>query len=190
MSTKHQFPDLSGASILVLAVAIGLSANVLPTSWLNLPANNILAGGEIQAAENNSVCRYDIAGPGKLDKELSFVGRNSLIAVVRPANPDPEVIRKKTVTLTAYTSRVEETDDTPFITARGSLVRDGIVAANFLPFGTKIRIPEIYGNRVFQVEDRMNAYYTNQNVDIWFAEHKLALKFGVKRTYIEVLADK
>ena len=39
------------------------------------------------------------------------------------------------VWLTAYSSSVDETDDTPFITASGKHVRDGIVATNFLPFG-------------------------------------------------------
>ncbi|MBD3252034.1 hypothetical protein GF380_06350, partial [Candidatus Uhrbacteria bacterium] len=57
------------------------------------------------------------------------------------------------VPMTAYTSRPEETDDTPFITADGSHVRDGIVAANFLPFGTKVRIPSLFGDQIFEVHD-------------------------------------
>ncbi|MBI2012886.1 MAG: hypothetical protein HYS88_00320, partial [Candidatus Colwellbacteria bacterium] len=44
--------------------------------------------------------------------------------------------------ITAYSSREEETDETPFITAAGTKVRPGVVAANWLPLGAKIRIPE------------------------------------------------
>ena len=41
--------------------------------------------------------------------------------------------------VTAYSSEPNETDDTPFITADGSHVADGIAASNLLPFGTKIQ---------------------------------------------------
>jgi 3D (Asp-Asp-Asp) domain-containing protein len=95
--------------------------------------------------------------------------------------------KKMNVIITAYSSTVEETDSTPFITAQGTLVRDGIVANNSLPFGTKIRIPELYGDRIFTVEDRMNAKKSKYNFDIWFPSHDSATNFGVKRTYIEVI---
>jgi len=88
--------------------------------------------------------------------------------------------------VTAYTSRPEETDSTPFITASGSYVHNGIVATNALPIGTLIRIPEHFGDRIFRVEDRMNARYTN-NLDVWFEGLKDARKFGKKYTTIEVL---
>ena len=88
--------------------------------------------------------------------------------------------------VTAYTSRPEETDSTPFITASGSYVHNGIVATNALPIGTLIRIPEHFGDRIFRVEDRMNARYTN-NIDVWFEGLKDARKFGKKYTTIEVL---
>lgn len=51
--------------------------------------------------------------------------------------------------ITAYSSSVDETDGTPFITANGARVRDGIVATNLLPFGTKIKIPSLFGGKVF-----------------------------------------
>ena len=43
----------------------------------------------------------------------------------------------KTAWVTAYSSTPEETDDTPFVTASGTSVRDGVIATNFLEFGTK-----------------------------------------------------
>ncbi len=87
---------------------------------------------------------------------------------------------------TAYSSEPEQTDNTPFITASGSYVRDGVAASNFLPFGTKFRMPELFGNRVFVVEDRMHSRYDDR-VDIWFPEEKEAIKFGIKRTKVEIL---
>jgi 3D (Asp-Asp-Asp) domain-containing protein len=89
---------------------------------------------------------------------------------------------------TAYTSDCSETDDTPTVTALGTETRDGIAAANFLPFGTKFIIPEMYGNKVFTVEDRLNARYNNQRiVDIWMPEKTEALHFGKKSLTLQLL---
>jgi 3D (Asp-Asp-Asp) domain-containing protein len=91
------------------------------------------------------------------------------------------------VMASAYSSTPDQTDSTPFITAWGTQVRDGIIAANFLPFGTLIKIPDIYGDKVFTVEDRMNKRYTYK-IDIWFPERELAKIFGIKKVKIEVVA--
>ncbi len=89
---------------------------------------------------------------------------------------------------TAYTSDPNETDDTPFITASGAYVYDGVIAANFLPIDTKVRIPELYGDKIFTVEDRMNSRYDNVNIiDIWFQSKSDALIFGKKYIEIEIL---
>ncbi len=96
-------------------------------------------------------------------------------------------VKTYTVSASAYSSSVDETDDTPFITARGTYVRDGIVAANFLPFGTAIKIPALYGDKIFVVEDRMNSRY-NLNVDLWFPSKELAKQFGRKTIKIEIVS--
>ncbi len=93
------------------------------------------------------------------------------------------------VMASAYSSTPDQTDDTPFTTAWGTQVRDGVVAANFLPFGTKIKIPELYGDKTFVVEDRMNRRYTYK-IDIWFPERGQAMEFGNKKVKIEVVATK
>ncbi len=98
-----------------------------------------------------------------------------------------ETIKRIKVIATAYSSTPDQTDDTPFITASNKYVRDGIIANNMLPFGTKIRIPDLYGEKVFVVEDRMNKRKSNYHIDIWFPTRELALKFGVKTIEIEVL---
>ena len=99
-----------------------------------------------------------------------------------------KIIKTYTVRATAYSSTIDQTDDTPFVTASGTNVRDGILATNFLPFGTKIRIPEIYGDKVFIVEDRMNRRYW-YNIDIWFPERSLAMAFGSKKVTIEIVDE-
>ena len=97
--------------------------------------------------------------------------------------------QKLNVVITAYSSTIQETDDTPFLTANGSYVRDGIVANNLLPFGTKVKIPAIYGDKVFSVEDRMHQRLGGDHFDIWFPSQSQAREFGVKYTYVEVLNE-
>ncbi len=90
--------------------------------------------------------------------------------------------------VTAYSSSVDETDATPFITASGEYVRDGIVAANFLPLGTKIKIPEYFGNKIFVVKDRM-ARKHDERVDIWFPTKELARTFGKRKLQVQVIEE-
>ena len=122
--------------------------------------------------------------PPALVGELSFSQFNALLPI---PSPTPEkVVKTIRVVVTAYSSTPEQTDDTPFITASGTRVREGIVAANFLPMGTKIKLPDIYGDRIFVVEDRMHPR-KKWMVDIWFASYTDAKEFGAKLTYVEVL---
>lgn len=109
-----------------------------------------------------------------------------------PENPDRELKIKYTkyTTITAYNSIPAQTDSTPCITANGFNLcthnKEDSVAANFLRFGTKIRIPEIFGDRVFVVRDRMNARYSNR-VDVWMINKEDALKLGKRLAKIEIL---
>lgn len=103
----------------------------------------------------------------------------------------PEVPKRKArqtmiISVTAYNSLPEQTDDTPFITASNTHVHDGTIAANFLPFGTLVRIPKLYGDKIFIVEDRMHSKYY-YHVDIWMEEYQEAVDFGLKALKIEVL---
>ncbi len=102
--------------------------------------------------------------------------------------PQIKVIRTYEVRATGYSSTPDQTDDSPFVTASGTRVRDGIIATNMLPFGTKIRIPEVYGDKIFVVEDRMNRRYW-MNVDIWFPSRNSALTFGSQKVTIEVVEE-
>ncbi|MBI5421345.1 MAG: 3D domain-containing protein [Parcubacteria group bacterium] len=90
------------------------------------------------------------------------------------------------VYITGYSSSPDETDDTPDITASGSHTRDGVIATNMLPFGTKVRIPSLFGKKLFVVEDRMHERF-NKRMDIWFPEKEDAKNFGIRYAEVEVL---
>ena len=102
--------------------------------------------------------------------------------------PSEEGHRKMRVLLTAYSSTPDQTDETPFITASNTGVRDGVVATNILPLGTRLMIPALFGAKIFVVEDRMNERYNGQYVvDIWQPDRASAEIFGVKEAVIIIL---
>lgn len=108
-----------------------------------------------------------------------------------PQSSDLKVVKTDFVTVTAYTSEIGQTDGNPCRTANGyDLCKYNIedtVAANFLPFGTKIKLPDVFGDKVFVVRDRMNSRY-NEYVDVWFKDKQEAKRFGIKVLKIEILA--
>lgn len=87
------------------------------------------------------------------------------------------------VTASAYSSTEGQTDASPFITASGEHVRYGILAANFLPMHTKVRI----GNDAFEVKDRMNERFNNVPIiDIWMPSLEAAQAFGKRKILIQI----
>ncbi len=100
--------------------------------------------------------------------------------------PMEEGIKRMQLHITAYSSTPDQTDDTPFITAAGTHVRDGIVATNALPMYTRIKIPELFGEKVFVVEDRMAKRFQDR-MDIWLPDRGSAMKFGIKSAEVVVL---
>ncbi len=110
------------------------------------------------------------------------------IALMSARQPLIGVTRVYETFVTAYSSSVDETDSTPFITASGEYVRDGIVAANFLPLGTQIKIPEYFGDKIFVVKDRMARRHT-EKVDVWFESKELAKEFGKRKLQVQVVDE-
>ena len=106
------------------------------------------------------------------------------------SSPEVKVVRVSTHTITAYNSEPGQTDDSPCITANGyNVCKSGVedtIAANFLKFGTKVQIPELFGDRIFVVRDRMNKKHPNR-VDIWMVDKSDAIHFGVKVAKIQVV---
>lgn len=148
-------------ALLILAigyVAVPAQAAYAAQKAVNIKTNNLV----IEAMQNQT------SNHGKLP-ESGF------------ARPDKVIVME----VSAYNSLPEQTDSTPFITASNTQTRWGVVATNQLPFGTKIKIPSVYGDQIFVVEDRMNTRYKN-NVDIWMEKVSDARKFGRRSLEIEV----
>lgn len=117
---------------------------------------------------------------------------NAIVRVAKAATGNDEDAQKPVETLkmwvTAYASVPEETDDTPFITAMGTRTHDGIVATNMLPFGTKVTLPKLFGNKVFTVEDRMHRRKKGF-IDVWMPTKNEAIRFGITQSEVVVLAN-
>lgn len=158
--------------------------------------------GEIKRSDSTalavgaSVTALSVTGTGEdgealmmgFDAERVVVAYAALKAQLEPPQHTPVVIRRVVAPVTAYSSTPDQTDSTPFITASGTRTRDGVVAANFLPIGTKVRIPTVYGDKIFVVEDRMNSRYW-QRLDIWMETRQEALQFGVRTLPIEIIRE-
>lgn len=127
---------------------------------------------------------------------------------VFPRSEDREPKRTRWVVATAYSSDPWQTDSTPCIPAMWTFDMcaeyeqfgtDNTIAANFLPLGTQVKFPELFGDKIFVVRDRMNARYNGASrIDFWISsltptdreivrEAKAkAVAFGVKRLEMEV----
>lgn len=95
-----------------------------------------------------------------------------------------------TVEMTAYTSDVTQTDDTPRLTASGALVAPGIAAASRdllerFPYGSHVEVLSVSGEGCggwvpetpLTVADTMSARITN-HLDVWLENNELALAWG------------
>ena len=127
--------------------------------------------------------KNEIKEDEKVEKEVIKETSKKPMKVSTTAQPKKIMV----VLATAYSSTPDQTDATPFITAWNTRVRDGILAANFLPFGTLVKIPEVFGDKIFVVEDRMHQRY-QYRIDVWFPERQMAKEFGIKQIRIEIIS--
>ena len=109
-----------------------------------------------------------------------------------------EVVRTIEGKLSAYTNTVDQTDDSPDKTASGFSLStlkagEGVVANNFLPLGTKVRIPDLFGDMVFTVEDRgsQKHFSTVNRFDVYIPggekARQQAMQFGRKTAKVEII---
>lgn len=100
---------------------------------------------------------------------------------VQPAEVAPvriEIVAE----ITAYTSSVDETDDTPDINASGTQPTDGSIACpRRYELGTAFMIQ---GKR-YTCDDRMNKRYDDR-FDIWMKSKSDALAFGIQTLPVEI----
>jgi 3D (Asp-Asp-Asp) domain-containing protein len=129
--------------------------------------------------------------PPASDEVEQPIGKQEAAAVTKteeadahqPSKRTPKTVRRAIVTF--YSSDSWQTDETPFITASGARVRDGIAAANFLGFGTQIKLPELYGDKTFIIEDRLHPRFSDR-IDIWVGTREEAVKKGIHHTKLEI----
>lgn len=135
---------------------------------------------EIIAEEPEEIC---ITVPREI---YCYIEGNSIELPSLPISKDVP-IESFWVYVTAYSSTPDQTDDTPFITANGTYVYDGIVATNILPFKTRLKFPEKFGEKEFLVEDRMNSRYNNKRrMDIWMPTREEARQFGAQWLEVDI----
>ena len=115
-------------------------------------------------------------------KEKTIFSKESRLLVMPVCKFSFEKIKAEIVirrTITAYSIQQHRT-------ASGVRCKKGIAAANWLPLGTKIKIPKIFGNKIFVIADRMNIRYPSR-LDIWMSDKAKALNFGTRTAEIIVL---
>src|SRR3989338_3685386 len=152
------------------------------------PASNVIA----QTFSAHSAGYAGTIGASASDVDLTsdllVIASTAVKSALNPPVREQVILRRVWVPITAYSSTVDQTDSTPFITASGTRTRDGIIAANFLPIGTKVKIPSMFGEKVFTVEDRMNARYW-MRLDIWMPTREDALNFGLRTLPVEIVQE-
>ncbi len=129
-----------------------------------------------------------LSQPEMDEQPVALVSSNQPEIVCKlPEIADRPARKTLRATVTAYSSSIDETDSDPFTTASGAKTHSGIIAYNHLPFGTRIRFPEIYGDKIFVVEDRLRAGASRTHFDIWLPSKMEAKQWGVKTLVIEIL---
>ena len=112
-----------------------------------------------------------------------FIGIGILFFTLKDGIGNGIVSLEKTGIFTAYTAIVSQTDSTPTITASAQKVREGVVANNCLPFGTRIKV----NNRIYEIQDRMSEKYRCDNFDIFIWKHSEAIDFGRQTLKYEII---
>ena len=172
-------------TVLVLAVAF-TSTNVQAAHASDVLPEAPVTGTDLMSSNDKGIVVPNETSVKKTSSKKRWNTVNAPDLLTKAATSDETAVRTVTVPVSAYTSEVAQCDSTPFTTANGTRVRDGIVAANFLKFGTRIRIPEYFGDKVFEVHDRMNARYAYR-MDIWMLQKSDARAWGVRNVKIEIL---
>jgi len=159
------------------------------------------AAGEVVLFLIMALIFINVIGTLVLLEKIFYEKEGKLPVVSRPLaetlrEEDGRVlIRKIIVQASAYSSSADQTDSTPCITANGfnlctAYYSNGIadtIAANFLPMNSVVRIPDLFGDRLFVVRDRMNPRYSRNHIDIWMPTRNQAVAFGRRWVEVEIV---
>jgi len=113
--------------------------------------------------------------------EIGISEGTTLLPISRP--PQFQVVGTVLATITSYSSSEDETDSTPFITASGKRVKEGIIANNCFDYGTLVEID----GKIYEVQDRLNERYSCQHFDIWQPTKEEAQNFGKKVVEVKIV---
>jgi len=125
-----------------------------------------------------------------MDNPICQAINMTLISKKLPELSSKQFEVKKTfwTTVTAYSSSPDETSGDPFVTASGDRTTSGVLAHQYLPFGTKVRFPEVFGDKIFVVKDRLHEKHTSEFLfDMWVHSKAEAKAWGAKILKVEVL---
>ncbi|MCA9756366.1 MAG: 3D domain-containing protein [Candidatus Eisenbacteria bacterium] len=183
-------PWFVALSVTAFVTAVGSLASREPSSIELLPIDHEWTEEAIGA----------IAYPPQVDDEtpvwVEWLPSLAFVDYGPPAPADEEEMGFvfHSVSVTGYSSRMEETDSTPFITAINTITAPGVLAVSrdmlrtFTPgapfdFGDRVLIS---GVGVYQIEDTMNPRWTRR-VDVWFPSTEEALAWGRRETYMAIV---
>jgi len=125
--------------------------------------------------------------PGATIADTSILTNNNTATPTQTETATPKKVVY--VTVTAYSSTPDQTDSTPCFTANNYNLcknnKENVVATNFLPFGTKVKIPGYFGDQEFSVQDRMNKRFNNR-LDVWMKSREAAMEFGIRTLRVEI----
>jgi 3D (Asp-Asp-Asp) domain-containing protein len=107
----------------------------------------------------------------------------------KPRSPQYQTVKQVRMVVTAYSSTVDQCGGDPFVTASGTRVQSGTFAVNGLPFGTKLRIPDYFGDKIFVVQDRMSSRYGRTRGDIWMPTRHDAIQWGARSVKVEIVQE-
>lgn len=178
----------------ILLTTLAISHVVVPTAHAGFLDWLRDYGDEMQPVVAGQGINQMFLDPGMQYLELELIPSpitgNAIIAWADTSmDNSPKTVRSRSVfSISAYNSLPEQTDDSPWTGAMGTRMRDGVVASNVLPFGTRLKIPDFSGNKVYVVEDRMNARYNGKlYMDIWMEQYEDAVSFGRRQYVVEVI---
>ncbi len=168
-----------------------LSGDIQPVSMMADLTPTAPAGSDTMLAFLPIRSRISPAVGGQTLRDYYRTKGDSALLLGDGDIPDYTVASERMVTVTAYNSRRDQTDSTPWKTASGRLVHDGIIAYNddSLPFGTLVMFPDVFENKIFVIEDRMNARYGTEHADIWTLRYRDAVAWGQKPMRMLILGE-
>ncbi len=170
-------------------IAVMILSIIASISW----TSNFYMFQDLQADYNRAITYYNTNIENR-DREVgkdSEEATHEETASTVTSHSDEGVISPSTIVeMSAYTSRPQETDNSPCISADNTNIceYDGcVVASNDYEFGTII---DVEGFGFCEVKDRMNSRYTSTgNMDIYFGmDLDGALKFGRKHVNIKIVS--